>query len=722
MADLVEECRPGDLVVVNDTRVLPARLRLSRASGAGIEALVLEPAPDAGRGGGCWEALLRPSRRVRVGDVLGTGDGAAAAVAEADLGEGRWLLRWCFDSAEVDAAEPGDDRARLGAGSATPTVEHVVAFLERHGDVPLPPYLTEGIGDPERYQTVYARRPASAAAPTAGLHLTEALLDKLSSSGVQVARLELVVGLGTFRPISANRVEDHAMHTEAYRIPPATIRALEEMCRPRAGGGPVPGARTGAGPGRGHHRRAGTRVVGGHRCRRRPHRPVHPARRRTAGGRPAPDELPRAPVVVAGADRRVRRSSLAGAVRGGARPRLPVPVPRGRHAPPAHTGGGVRGRNLRGASVSGRLQLTVEGVDGDARATTVQTTRGVLRTPAFMPVGTRGAVRTLDAADLEAVGAQVVLGNTYHLMLRPGADVVAELGGLHRFTGWSGHLLTDSGGYQIFSLAPSVDEEGATFASTYDGSAHRLTPELAVDVQARLGADIQMVLDVCPALPAPHAVVEAATERTHRWAARARAAFLDHPGVPPHQVQFGIVQGGTSERLRSRSATRLVEVGFDGYGIGGLSVGETRAEMVPALAAATGELPADRLRYLMGVGDPAGIVEAVARGVDLFDCVLPTRLARHGTVLTSGGRLNLRNARFARDDDPLDPEEPCPLLTRYSRGYLRHLLAVHELSALRLITLQNLWWLLRLVERLRAAILGGTFAQVRHQVLDVWGG
>ena len=340
-----------------------------------------------------------------------------------------------------------------------------------------------------------------------------------------------------------------------------------------------------------------------------------------------------------------------------------------------------------------------------------------------MPVGTRGAVRTLDAADLEAVGAQVVLGNTYHLMLRPGADVVADLGGLHRFTGWSGHLLTDSGGYQIFSLGPQVDEDGATFASTYDGSAQRLTPESAVDVQARLGADIQMALDVCPALPAPR-------DASSRPRPSGRIVGPSGPGAPssptpacrPHQVQFGIVQGGIDEGLRARSARTLVDLGFDGYGIGGLSVGETRAEMVPALAAATAELPAERLRYLMGVGDPAGIVEAVAQGVDLFDCVLPTRLARHGTVLTGAGRLNLRNARFARDDGPLDPDEPCPLLERYSRGYLRHLLAVHELTALRLITLQNLWWLLRLVERARAAILDGTFGQLRRRVLDVWDG
>jgi queuine tRNA-ribosyltransferase len=340
----------------------------------------------------------------------------------------------------------------------------------------------------------------------------------------------------------------------------------------------------------------------------------------------------------------------------------------------------------------------------------------------FMPVGTRGAVRTLDAADLAALGAQVVLGNTYHLMLRPGADVVADLGGLHRFTGWDRHLLTDSGGFQIFSLKPTVDETGATFVSTYDGSRHHLSPESAVADQAQLGADVQMALDVCPALPAPRPEIAAAADRTSRWAERARAAFLAEAAVPAHQVQFGIVQGGIDEDLRETSARQVVDIGFDGYAIGGLSVGETREEMVPAIAAAVSRLPSDRARYLMGVGDPAGIIEGVANGVDLFDCVLPTRLARHGTLLTSEGRLNLRNARFARDDGPLDPLDPCPLVERYSRGYVRHLFQVHEITAMRLATLHNLWWLLRLVQRMRLAIVDGTLDRLRRDLLQAWGG
>ena len=278
------------------------------------------------------------------------------------------------------------------------------------------------------------------------------------------------------------------------------------------------------------------------------------------------------------------------------------------------------------------VRVELEAVDGAARATVAHTARGSYRTPCFMPVGTRGTVKHLSAADLDQLGVQIVLGNTYHLMLRPGAATVAELGGLGRFSGWDGLTLTDSGGFQVFSLEPSVDDDGVTFRSTYDGSTHRLTPESAVATQELLGADIQMVLDVCPPLPSPEATIRLAVERTSAWAKRARAAHARED-----QALFGIVQGGTDLALRTESGLRTVELDFDGYGIGGLSVGETRAEMLPALEAALAVLPADRPRYLMGVGDPASLVEAVALGVDQFDCVMQTRLGRHGVALTTAG-------------------------------------------------------------------------------------
>jgi queuine tRNA-ribosyltransferase len=357
------------------------------------------------------------------------------------------------------------------------------------------------------------------------------------------------------------------------------------------------------------------------------------------------------------------------------------------------------------------LAFQVDAVDGAARTGRVTTARGSFETPCFMPVGTRGAVRTLSSADLESLGAEVVLGNTYHLMLRPGADVVAALGGLHGFAAWDGHILTDSGGYQVFSLQPRVDDEGATFVSTYDGSRHRLTPEGAVDVQVKLGSDIQMVLDICSALPAPRDVIQAELDRTARWAERARAAFLAQDRAD--LSQFGIVQGGVEPDLRVESAQRTVAIGFDGYAVGGLSVGEERHQTHPALEAAVAVLPPDRPRYLMGLGDPVGLIDAVARGIDMFDCVLPTRLARHGTLLTSSGRVALRNSRYSQDPGPIDAGCQCPVCGRWSRGYLRHLLMVNEPTAPRLLTLHNVWWTLDLVHQIRAAIKTRTLADLR---------
>jgi queuine tRNA-ribosyltransferase len=332
-----------------------------------------------------------------------------------------------------------------------------------------------------------------------------------------------------------------------------------------------------------------------------------------------------------------------------------------------------------------------------------------------MPVGTRGAVRLLDAGDLDLLAPQVVLANTYHLMLRPGAKVVESLGGLHRFTGWDGHLLTDSGGFQVFSLAPKIDDDGVTFRSIYDGSHQRLTPEEAVRVQETLGADIQMALDICSGLPAPEEDIRLAAKRTLAWAARARDTHRR-----ADQCLFGIVQGGVAPDLRAEQAAEVAALEFDGYGIGGLSVGEPRDQMLPALAAALAELPADRPRYLMGVGDPLTLLDSVALGVDMFDCVLPTRLARHGTALTSQGRYQVRAARHATDDQPLDSTCNCPVCARFSRAYLRHLLVVSEPTGGRLLTIHNLSWLLGLVAQARAAIHTATLAAVRAQVAAIW--
>ena len=362
------------------------------------------------------------------------------------------------------------------------------------------------------------------------------------------------------------------------------------------------------------------------------------------------------------------------------------------------------------------VRFEISAQDGAARAGTGHTANGSYNTPCFMPVGTRGAIKYLSASDYEQLGAEIVLGNTYHLMLRPGAETIAALGGLGKFAGWRGLTLTDSGGFQVFSLEPKVDDDGVTFKSTYDGSLHRFTPEIAVHTQELLGADIQMVLDVCPPLPSPPEVVRKAVERTADWAARAKGAHQR-----TDQALFGIVQGGVDLALRTESAQRTVAIGFDGYGIGGLSVGETRAEMLPALAAAIQHLPTDRPRYLMGVGDPASLVESVALGVDQFDCVMQTRIGRHGTALTSAGKLHIKNAQYALADEPIDATCTCEVCARHSRGYIRHLFQVGEPTASRLVSLHNIAWTLQLMAAMRAAIEAGTFDEMRKGVLAVWG-
>jgi queuine tRNA-ribosyltransferase len=358
------------------------------------------------------------------------------------------------------------------------------------------------------------------------------------------------------------------------------------------------------------------------------------------------------------------------------------------------------------------VTFAVEESDGAARAGLIVTAHGTVLTPAFMPVGTRGTVRALDSRDLAEAGTAIVLANTYHLMLRPGADTVASLGGLHRFMAWEGPILTDSGGYQVLSLDPKIDEEGVSFRSSYDGSAVRLTPELSVQVQERLGVDIAMTLDVLVGLPAAPAAVRDAMERTLRWAERAREAHRS-----PDQAQFGIVQGGTDLGLRAESAARTAALGFAGFGIGGLAVGETASERNTAIEAAVAELPAGKVRYLMGLGDTEGVLEAVARGCDLFDCVWPTRLARHGKVLSRHGDYSIRRAEFVSDEKPIDAECRCLTCGRYSRGYLRHLVMTGELLGLRLLSLHNLTYTLDVLAGARRAITAHEFDAFRVSVV-----
>jgi queuine tRNA-ribosyltransferase len=324
-------------------------------------------------------------------------------------------------------------------------------------------------------------------------------------------------------------------------------------------------------------------------------------------------------------------------------------------------------------------------------------------------------VKTVDPDELRSLGATIVLGNTYHLHFRPGADVIAELGGLHRFMGWERPILTDSGGFQVFSLRDTiaaVDDEGVTFRSVYDGAPARFTPESVAAIQAKLGSDVAMCLDICPPPGTSRAELSEAVRRTTVWAARQRAA----PRAEG-QLLFGIAQGASDAELRRRSIAELCELDFDGYALGGLSVGEDRGLMFETTAWGAELLPEDKPRYFMGIGDPEGILEVIERGVDMFDCVLPTRTARTGSALTWEGRLNLRNARFARDPAPLDPDCPCPACTRFSRAYIRHLVNQDELLGLRLLSLHNLRFVLDLTANARAAIEAGRLAAYKAEAL-----
>jgi queuine tRNA-ribosyltransferase len=360
--------------------------------------------------------------------------------------------------------------------------------------------------------------------------------------------------------------------------------------------------------------------------------------------------------------------------------------------------------------------FTVTAHDGAARAGVLRTAHGEVRTPAFMPVGTKATVKSVDPDELRALGAEIVLGNAYHLHFRPGEELVAELGGLHAFMGWDGAILTDSGGFQVFSLRDTLlatDDDGVTFRSVYDGSPERFTPELAARVQELLGSDIAMCLDICSPADVSRAELEEAVRRTTAWAERQR----DLPRAPG-QLRFAITQGGLDEELRRRSSQELVALDFDSYAIGGLSVGEHRAPMFEATTDAAALLPEDRPRYFMGIGDPEGVLEVIARGVDMFDCVLPTRTARTGSALTAGGRLNLRNARFARDERPLEEGCDCPACARFTRAYLRHLVNQDELLGLRLLSLHNLRFVIELTRGARDAIGRGGFAAYKRERLE----
>ncbi len=360
-----------------------------------------------------------------------------------------------------------------------------------------------------------------------------------------------------------------------------------------------------------------------------------------------------------------------------------------------------------------RFEFSIHATDGKARTGVIRMRRGEIRTPAFMPVGTAATVKAMKPQDVRATGADIILGNTYHLMLRPGAERVARLGGLHKFMNWDRPILTDSGGYQVMSLSDlrKITENGVTFASHLDGSRHLLTPERSMEIQRLLGSDIVMCFDECPKIDQPRDVIARSMEMSMRWAKRSRDGFDSGGEHAESSALFGIQQGALDEGLRKASADALIDIGFDGYAIGGLAVGEGQEAMFSTLEFAPGQLPADRPRYLMGVGKPDDLVGAVERGVDMFDCVLPSRSGRNGQAFTWNGPLNLRNARHAEDNNPLDERCKCPTCATYSRAYLHHLVRSGEILGSMLMTEHNISFYQQLMQGIRDAISAGTFAQ-----------
>jgi queuine tRNA-ribosyltransferase len=361
------------------------------------------------------------------------------------------------------------------------------------------------------------------------------------------------------------------------------------------------------------------------------------------------------------------------------------------------------------------ISFAVKARDGAARTGAITTPRGIVRTPAFMPVGTGATVKAMFPEDVAASGADIILANTYHLMLRPGAERIAKLGGLHKFMHWPGPILTDSGGYQVMSLAKlrRIEEQGVTFQSHVDGATVALTPERAIEVQCLLGADLQMVLDECTPFPATREEAKASLELSLRWAERCKRAFAAR--ALPRQALFGIVQGSVYPDLRERSARALMDIGFDGYAVGGLAVGEAQGAMLDIVEATTQVLPEDRPRYLMGVGTPEDLLASITRGIDMFDCVLPTRSGRHCQAFTWGGRMNLRNARYAEDQTPLDEESACPA-AQYERAYLHHLVKSGEVLGAMLLTYANVQFYQELMAGAREAIEQGRFASFAEDV------
>jgi len=639
-SDIVSYIKPNDVLVINETKVLPARLFGRKSTGRAVEFLLLRRLSLTD-----WQIIMKPGKKLKIGDEVIFSENLTATIMQKKQ-DGVTQVRFTFDG----------------------VFEQI---LDELGEMPLPPYIHEKLKDKTRYQTVYAKEQGSAAAPTAGLHFTPQLLQAIEDKGAAVAKVILHVGLGTFRPVKAKDVQDHIMHSEFYSMSEQTAQTIKSK------------------------RKNGGRIIAVGTTSVRTLETTANELGIVSQGNGFTDIFITPGYKFKAVDALITNFHLPEST-------LIMLVC-------AFAG---YDETLRGEIMAVMFDIKTKCMQTQARTGCVHTPHGDIQTPVFMPVGTQATVKALTPRQVNDTGAQIILANTYHLYLRPGHDIVKEAGGLHKFMAWDKPILTDSGGFQVFSLGAlrKITEHGAEFRSHLDGSKHMLTPEKVMEIEQALGADIIMAFDECTKYPAEYEQVVGAMERTHRWAQRCKSAKTSE-----NQALFGIVQGGMFADLRVQSAKAIADMDFPGNAIGGFSVGEPKHMMNDMLDVTVAHLPQSKPRYLMGVGSLDCIIDGVARGVDMFDCVLQTRTARNGTAMTKRGRIVVRNAVYTRDFSPIDNECTCYTCKNFSRAYLRHLINTNEMLAATLLSIHNVQVTIDFVKEIRQAIEQGRFLEYKNE-------
>ncbi len=654
--DVTDYLKKGDVLVVNNTKVYPARIHAMTEHGGKVEILLLKRQNLTD-----WEVLVKPGKKCREGTVLKVNDELSVEILSRTEEGGR-IVRFLFDGVFED-------------------------ILSRVGEMPLPPYIHEKLKDQSRYQTVYCKEEGSAAAPTAGLHFTTELLDRIRGMGVEIVEVQLNVGLGTFRPVKVEDVTTHKMHTEYYSV---TEEAAEKINAAKREGRRVIAVGT-----------TSVRTLESAANENGMVEAKHgdtdifiypPYKFKVVDALITNFHLPESTLVMLVAAFTSREKILE-------LYNLAVKEK-------------YRFFSFGDAMEKFYFETIKQDPTTGARAGIFHTPHGDVETPVYMPVGTQATVKGVLPRDLKEAGASIVLANTYHLFMRPGDEIVKKAGGLHEFMNWQGPILTDSGGFQVFSLAKlnDIGDDGVTFRSNVDGSKHFITPERAIAIENNLGADIIMAFDQCSEYGADYKTSTAAMKRTLAWLDRCYNAHKRED-----QALFPIVQGNVFKDLRAVSLKETIPYAKYGIGIGGLSVGEPKEIMYDVMDSMLENYPTSIPRYLMGVGSPDCLIEGVMRGIDMFDCVLATRIARNGTAMTSRGKVVVRNGKYKEDFTPLDPECDCYCCRHYTKAYLRHMVNVNEMMGGMLLSLHNISFLTKLMRDIRKSILGGYFLDFRKE-------